>query len=596
MKRLLFTYLALILGSGTLFLYSCTKDNLGDPDLGEGPDNPNESYEIGHFSFKFTESILSKADMEDDGSEYEQAIRNVWVLLYGAEAEEAPAFGGKRHLLKYAWNLDIKKDIGDSEYNGKDVAEDKGSAFGFVTKAKEVVKQNYKIVVIANPGFYSGEDNSGLHSLTHFTNGDYSSGDWDEYGKDTGTINIDAGEPWSVLEELQTAVCGDNRLGQLYADQHLHGYDDVDDKPAYFLMSNANGIVDITGRNIFDTPQKAEARPVIVNIDRAVAKIMVNMESEDTYKTRTGGVVTEFTWGVKNINKKSYIYRHFAPMFDILKSSNSFTGDMETGEIGNEGRIFKYATDPNFDREEQDPGDFWSEKPDSYREWNKFESSVLVESSYTYIPENTMEFDAQRSMEVRYGGKIYSEYATMISIRAYIAHRFPTNYLSDSYYSFGYYDTYGNMVYKVFTHRQAIKWLEEDAYPADMGPLRDLIMVSSFFPDGKDSPELDASRYTIDGVTRVIGDDEQDPMSGDIFFHPGGLNEYEVDITHFNFSYIPNLGPDESYGYLGVVRNNMYRVIIKSINGPGTPQDEGTYISAHVYVNPWYKRGQDEDI
>jgi len=77
--------------------------------------------------------------------------------------------------------------------------------------------------------------------------------------------------------------------------------------------------------------------------------------------------------------------------------------------------------------------------------------------------------------------------------------------------------------------------------------------------------------------------------------YPGGVCYYNVWLRHANNGDEAEIGPME----FGIVRNNIYQVLVKSISGPGTPVPDETgpeTIRSIIYVRPWNVRPQPEII
>lgn len=77
--------------------------------------------------------------------------------------------------------------------------------------------------------------------------------------------------------------------------------------------------------------------------------------------------------------------------------------------------------------------------------------------------------------------------------------------------------------------------------------------------------------------------------------YPGGVCYYNVWLRHANNDDSEEIGPME----FGIVRNNIYQVLIRSISGPGaaTPNESGPEnIHSIIYVRPWNVRRQPEII
>lgn len=549
---------------------------------------PPTKYEEGFLSFRMGIPAPETTRSTDPGTADEWEVNKVWVLLYGKEGAET----GK---LLYAYDLDVSNrqapGFGHAGNAGLVAmapmpVSDAPTQYSFVSVAQKVDQRPYWMVVIANPGYYA--ETAGY--LTKFSN------------KGDGTLEVS--DKFYTLAGLQKPN-GDDALSQIelflpYA-SHFYFCDDfyentITDPPVIhqFLMSNANGLVPVAQNDIRSSADAAQLNPVAVGIDRAVARVIVSAESAGTSQTTTGGTVTSLSWGLKNINKKSYLYRRYAPLFDPANAAGKYLGaatseqDHATSIAAN--RKFIYATDPNFEKTAQSGADFWDQEIDLYKPWNAY--NAATETEFFYVTENTMSLETQTSLPEEL------PYTTSVGIRAFIAYAFDRPSKTGSYYSYSYEASDLSIQHRVFTLDEAKSWLEQGGsnIPDEMGTaFWPVLRASSFFeyttsPNEIEEPIEDSrdSEYH----THVILDDQKT-----IAFHPNGLNEYVIPIKHFNFpqDYATSA---ETYGYYGVVRNNVYRVTIKSITGPGIPTvTPGNYISADITINPWFVRTeQGEDL
>lgn len=597
MKKLRYSCIALALGV-VMTLGSCSKENLK-----EGGSRPKEDRGEGLLSVKFrVPSGVTKAgyfpETEDEGVERERKVKNVWMLLYDDE------FGTNE--LKYAWNLDVKHDGEDWDwFYGHDVSS--GNNTSFITKAKKVEKQDYKLVIIANPG----RDHENV-VMSQFNNGYYIGSGYNSLSfrpNFSEESELDDGDTWFSLDNFNAVNGANPYMSDIYVNT-FHGLDTVDGVqiPAYFFMSNANGLISVKGDDLKESTVEAEKYPFPVHIDRILAKVMVNAKNENSFTTTTGGVVRELKWGLRNVNKKTYMYRNFAPLFDISVGSPFIGVEEDEYNTSPDDREIQYAKDPNYEFGEQDTGHFYTDQ--TYVSWNVFEDNGwgdmnLAEKNWLYSTENTLSFAAQSSTVTKSrirDPQHYDEYVTMVKIRAHIDYDFGSLVSPQGYYSYFFWEN-NREYYKVFTHEQAIEWITAGAAPADFGedfkyvlgiePYPYQAEKSSFFSAGASSTEPTMEDCESNWEVHVLPEERDYPC---VFYHYDGLNEYDIEIKHFNGPESQDFGSQSSYGYFGVVRNNVYRVNINRIEGPGVPKEDGTYISADVYINPWYMRSQVEDL
>ena len=182
------------------------------------------------------------------GTEAEQAINNVRVVLYDPDSKEA----------KYALDYSITSN-GNAVPTGDGLADNPAQAptvARFTTKAKGVVSQEYQMLAIVNP-------TAAVKTATA-----------------QGKYLADA------LAAIETTV------------------DDL--KGNGILMSNEQGLVTVATDQMQADARAAEQAPVAVSVDRILAKVFVG--GKPTFEN---GKLTEIKWELNVTNKKTYIFRQF---------------------------------------------------------------------------------------------------------------------------------------------------------------------------------------------------------------------------------------------------------------------------------------------
>jgi len=565
--------IALMLGLGAT-LSACTKDTV-DPDTDPKPEPTGEAY----FSFGFSNQDKSKTRSlntgEETGTIEENQIALVWMLLYDTDGK-----------LKYAYELDATNiDKNDktllTEFYGVDVSTKGATATdGFRTVGKKIAVQDYQLVILANPIYYKA-----TNALTGFTE-----------SKGVKGSGINASDPFHDLSTLMAINQGEGKAAWDYGDPNGGvyicnttdvGLGDIEYTAGVsasfeklFYMSNGNGVISVPASSLQESLELAEQNPSAgVNVDRLFAKIMVNERSDKHTPVLTGGSLQSLTYGLAKRSKDIYPIRRIANAFS--SSGTNYEGTEETVNIE---RKYIYAKTLNFD--ELDASAFANST--TFVPWNTFDdtNSTVEENNWIYAPENTMPLSVQASDD-------WAKYTTQVYIKAIIHYNFPSPDADKSYYS--WYDAVEDE-WVLFSHTMAKAWMASasgsgiDALDALIGTSKNGPFVtgtSSFFSAG-----LSSNAPATSGAERLVID-----TAKDLTFHYKGYNEYFIPIKHFERQYNDTeLDRKGVYGHYGIVRNNVYRVVINSINGPGTPLGD-SWISADIHVNGWYKRpDQVEDL
>ena len=244
MKKFIYATLAL---AAVLLFASCKNDK----------NQPNDQEKADAFiSFTFnlpqggTRAGVADKNAGDlyVGTEAEQAIKDVRVVLYDPDSKEA----------KYSFDYNITSN-GTAKPTGDGLATNPAqepTAARFTTKAQGVVSQEYQMLAIVNP-------TSAVKDATA-----------------QGKYLADA------LAAIETTV--DNL------------------KANGILMSNEQGLVTVATTQMKATDAEAEQTPVAVNVDRILAKVFVG--GKPTFEN---GELTNIKWQLNVTNKKTYIFRQF---------------------------------------------------------------------------------------------------------------------------------------------------------------------------------------------------------------------------------------------------------------------------------------------
>lgn len=319
---------------------------------------------------------------------------------------------------------------------------------------------------------------------------------------------------------------------------------------AGFFMTNATSYKRVISSNFQPTETAATDIPVPLKVERAVAKIVV---SKGSSMSVTGGTVADASikWAADVKNKQLYWMRKQTNKLEYV-APNWVAGAMETeADYTSDGREYLYAEDPNFTGH-------------SATETGLFDRIAVSNitrllDSVEYVPENTMQ-DVDQFRNVSTSVVIELAYA-------------PTG-ISDAI-TVGYYMYNGTPISD--TDMKAYD-TDHNSIPSSLPGLGDLL--DEYAPSLTTTP---SASFTYKSLS----------------FYKNGLSYFNVPIKHFK-----NQTTLMAYGRYGVVRNNVYKLTINSIKGPGKTEpspedwedDEESYISVEFEIMPWYVRDQGIDL
>lgn len=534
-------FTALMIGCGICFTSCSESDDVIPPDEG------NDSGEKGYFSFSLetNSDILTKAATTNDGEPGEATVKNGYLVFYD------PA----TMLVKYQFPLSISTD-GVIPFEGPDVAgpvttgntpANTTSKFTFTSAAKQLIKQDYKLLVILNA----------TQAMVDAT--------------------VNKGKYFKDFEEVKDEVV--SNFGTRNNQKVME----------YIPMTNASGLVDVKAAQFKESKKEAEEATFpdlpIVQVDRILAKIF--FAQSDTMKVYPqNATFTNAHWQLDNTNKKTYWVRRMTNTAPVTASNGQATG-LATNSAGPHENVVPlvlrqlvYAEDPNWDGYSVDrknaesvsaarllAENFNFVAPGSIPPGDLLHT-LATTANFDYVLENTMAAAEQ-----------WEDVTTRILVQGnYVPAGF-TN--GESYYYYAGAAFKHEDLYRMFTNRSL--------WPTTPTGLRDAVTA------------LQGQHGYDFNVDTVPGNSLADP-NGKLHFYKNGINYYSVLIRHFDDDY--SLG-DMNFGRYGVVRNNMYKITLNSINGPGKPvipDPEGpddkkqSYISAYVQVLPWVVRTQNVDM
>jgi len=619
-------FLALLLGG---LAFSCTDTELTDPANGPDVTNYGEEGMISVVLFANKPNGTFSRSNPSDNEYYinfneEERIKSIRIILY------TPYEG----IAKYVRDYDL--------ING-DPSEIVKEPPYYRTKAFKVKRGNYKLAVLVNYNnewiFYKDNRDRQATDIAYRTQ--YVGHSVSELSKPldfSKNANV-SGQPDNYKARVFTmqtlAGIYDTRIHNLTYDEE--GYNTYDygfwERNAYFFMSNADGLVDVTLEQFKKTEVEAESSPISVRVERALAKLAFFLSPDfqmppyfETHeiiptlkKSSNGGGgprKLNARWGVDVHNMKVY------PIRKLAKIAPYKGGQMETS---NTARIDRYAEDPNMETVSGSadvknefyrlPTDGTTEDPAFYEMFNGEYSQYLTEGLYgvvskdeikddpnpdgyfhapwiEYIPENT----------IRDNPGIFTDVVTNIVMEAKFQYLFKYKDMA-----YEYWDTWpsmGHFTYKggVYPADMIYEWLNNipsQREYADYITMKPIILahwIEDFNTEEKKAELLD----------EFFPDDNVWNPSPGIYKEVkcyNGSHFYRLPIPHFTSTQSP--GDITSYGRYGIVRNNTYLLFLEGIKGLGEPiypdpkevtESHNKFVSVSTYIMPWIVRTDSYDL
>lgn len=434
---------------------------------------------------------------------------------------------------KLLYNIPINATTdGEKNIGGTDVHS--GNLNSFISTPISLKKQDYQLIILVNA------TNSLLSSVAK-SEEDYQAG-------------------CNTLKDIQTAMTGTS-AETFYQNK------------TNFFMSNAGGIIYIP-ESALKKKEDATSFPASIPVERLVARVSVH-KGFTSDEVSFGGKIGAVTWGIDIQNRQTYLLRQA----DYL-----ITGAQESGFHQERNEV--YAKDPNFDINAEFLTDETKKKEhftmltltenDKYQNWNPTTSTTTY---YQYVLENTMSKDDQNKDKTD-----PKTYTSQILLKVIITEPKGMQGVND-YYSFeDATESDPTKKWKVFTHAQAVEWYN-GTFPSDMVALKEILKKA------QDEP---GALFNFDKATEKEPTEYVTTSFNKLTYHKGGLNVYRIPIMHFGVD--NRIKSEEDYGYYGLVRNNIYKIVIKSIKGPGIDSSNEGYISADITINPWWGREWGEDV
>ena len=329
---------------------------------------------------------------------------------------------------------------------------------------------------------------------------------------------------------------------------------------AGILMSNDRGLVKVTPDKLKATDTEAEGAPVKVSVDRILAKVFVGGKAE----VPTGAKFSNIKWQLNTTNTKTFIYRQFG---QVVTEKDKFA--VETSE-DNSTRFNRYAQDPNFS------GAF------NAADFTYLEGTPELKGTFgyddangQYCLENTMEANSQ----------IVQQTTSFILSGTWTPAGFTEG---DTWYS------YQGFTFTTAKMKEYITEANDEAK--------------------KDKAEINGTPVGFKAALKALLAEANCPVKADgtitESFVSHDIKGYFKGVCYYQTNLIRHFNDDQSsaamgYGRYGVVRNNIYKINVKSISQPGEPtvvndkdnpgKDDPSkvYVAFDVTINPWIVRTQD---
>ena len=326
------------------------------------------------------------------------------------------------------------------------------------------------------------------------------------------------------------------------------------------MMSNDRGLVKVTPDKMKDAANAAEQAPVAVSVDRILAKVFVGGKAE----VPTGAKFTGIKWQLNTTNKKTFIYRQFG---QVVTEKDKFA--VETAE-DHSTRFDRYAQDPNFS------GAFNGDDFDYLVGTPKLKGTFgYDDANGQYCLENTMAAASQKVQQT-------------------------TSFILS-----------GTWTPKGFTEGET--WYSYQGFTFTTAKMKDYITEANDATK-KDKADINGTPLGFKAALKALLAEANCPVKAEgtitESFVSHDIKGYFKGVCYYQSNLIRHFNDDQSslnmgYGRYGVVRNNIYKINIKSISQPGEPtvvndkdkdkddDPKDVFVSFDVTINPWIVRTQD---
>lgn len=498
-----------------------------------------------YFAFQLTSApnaISTRAT--DYGNKEEYVVNNAYVVFYDATDMQ----------VIHQKALQISNGDGSEAFTGSGVATNNVTPHrkDFVTiKAQKLKKRDYKMLVILN----------------------------------AKTAMIDATVPGKRYVEFEKAY------EQSLADVSENGSyrENGTGYKTEVTMTNADGLASVVKADFEETEDAAEAKTDLpkVKVDRVLAKVEFTKNADNAAGMYpNGGVLGDTRWILDITNRYTFWVRKFAQ----TAPSNGGSANGSAGPMENDPSVpreLRYAIDPNWDNISKlrtatgtpvyDP--ITDQFNVYYKEDITDQSPLLgLESAPTrvYALENTMaaadqweDVTTRIVMKSNFRPVVYGQSTPLAA--------------NNSYY---YYQG------AAFTHAQITSMIK-NTLPWPTSPAGLEAVVKS----GTTQTDLYLNQTSI--PTSAVSKTSAD---GKLTFYKDGISYYAIKIRHFDDTQSAGY---MNYGRFGIVRNNVYKVTLSKVAGPGKPDipkpegpddEEEGYVSATIEVNEWVLRKQNGEV
>lgn len=380
-----------------------------------------------------------------------------------------------------------------------------------------------------------------------------------------------------------------------------------------FLMSNYAGLVAVPTTYIKPTKNEAEANPVHVYVERAVAKVIVGLAAGGVTTNADWTIVGDILWQADVLNKSSYWMRKQTYMLADYTDKDNQTLETSFSGLAPMFRDLMYAEDPNFSKTSWEYWYYgnitgstidWSglTTPPTTANYDAFMKAqynyialsdvtnvaIANPTTWVYVPENTMVAeeqweDATTSVVVKVSINPGETTLTSTSLKD-----------GDSYY------TYKS---RVFSGAE-LKMIHDDTYPSgDASSNGEWAKYEALNPEfiGFQKIVKDAITNNAFGITNYATAPTAAAKYKGLAFHLGGINVYNIPIRHYSDALQSEY---MKYGRYGVVRNNVYKLTLNKIENFGdidipskdNKDDKSSWIAFQFEILPWVVREQGVDL
>ncbi|NDV56945.1 Mfa1 family fimbria major subunit [Bacteroides sp. 519] len=355
----------------------------------------------------------------------------------------------------------------------------------------------------------------------------------------------------------------------------------------HFLMLNRQGLIKLTNTNFHKTKEEAEETPVEVNVERTVAKVTVGYDISEFYgrfvmwaNEISYLTATDIKWHLNVVNKKSYWLRHLTNKAGALGMEKQGDTDWENF----------YAEDPNFAVANTTYADFRYLTPDdfTYTNGTNYSPRKLSPPSYPslsgidlasywswaegdgpmYIPENTMEEDAQTgdktttvvfeiTLRRDWNSSDANTTGTPPTVEPFFVFKGGTQESAEHIHNNAYYENDERKYFYIISPQDMALYASGTVTDNQINPYIKEGLFDKIEKFKKENPNFNFSNWKNETAAKT----------NNLIFYNSAKLYYEVPIEHFS---VAQAGGKGKYGRFGVVRNNLYNLNINKIMSLGS--------------------------